>query len=86
MRKLMPFAFVLATFVACSSERDAAPTSTATPDGPAENEIQEAALRTHLQTLSSDAMEGRAPSTPGGQRAADYIAAQLKSMGVEPAG
>ena len=41
---------------------------------------------THLQALSSDEMEGRAPSTPGGQRAADYIAAQLKAMGVEPAG
>ncbi len=31
-------------------------------------------------------MEGRAPSTPGGQRAADYIAGQLKAIGVEPAG
>ena len=31
-------------------------------------------------------MEGRAPSTPGGQRAAQYIADQLKAMGAEPAG
>jgi hypothetical protein len=39
-----------------------------------------------VQTLASDEMEGRAPSTPGGQRAADYIADQLEAMGVEPAG
>ncbi len=56
------------------------------PSGPAENEIAEAALRTHLQALAADDMEGRAPSTPGGQRAAEYIANQLKGMGVEPAG
>jgi Zn-dependent M28 family amino/carboxypeptidase len=31
-------------------------------------------------------MEGRAPSTPGGQRAAQYLADQLKAMGVEAAG
>jgi Zn-dependent M28 family amino/carboxypeptidase len=31
-------------------------------------------------------MEGRAPSTPGGQRAAQYLANQLKAMGVAPAG
>jgi len=56
------------------------------PAGPAENAIQEAALVQHLQALSSDQMEGRAPATPGGQRAADYIADQLKAIGVEPAG
>lgn len=56
------------------------------PAGPAEEVIQEASLRKHLQTLASDEMEGRAPSTPGGQRAADYIAAQLEDIGVEPAG
>jgi Zn-dependent M28 family amino/carboxypeptidase len=56
------------------------------PSGPAEAEITEAALKGHLQTIAADDMEGRAPSTPGGQRAADYIATQLKEMGVEPAG
>ena len=58
----------------------------AAPTGPAEQEIQEASLTKHLQALAADDMEGRAPSTPGGQKAADYIAAQLKAMGVEPGG
>jgi Zn-dependent M28 family amino/carboxypeptidase len=37
-----------------------------------------------LRFLSSDLLEGRAPATRGGQLAAEYIAAQLRSAGVEP--
>lgn len=75
---------LLSGLVACSPPP--APAPTPQPTGPAENEIQEAALKAHLQALSADDMEGRAPSTPGGQKAADYLAAQLKTIGVEPAG
>ena len=78
-------AFVASSLIACNQTRVAEAPAPA-PAGPAENEIQEAALVKHVQALSSDEMEGRAPSTPGGQRAADYIAEQLKSMGVAPAG
>jgi Zn-dependent M28 family amino/carboxypeptidase len=74
----------LAAAVACG--QPPAPPAVPAPSGPAENEIQEPALRTHLQALAADEMQGRAPSTPGGQKAADYIAAQLKTIGVEPAG
>jgi Zn-dependent M28 family amino/carboxypeptidase len=42
-------------------------------------------IRTHLQTLAADNMEGRAPGTPGGQRAADYIAQQFRAAGLLPA-
>jgi Zn-dependent M28 family amino/carboxypeptidase len=83
MRTLL--AALLAFSVACSSPPPAEPEAPA-PSGPAENEIQEATLVQHVQALSADDMEGRAPSTPGGQRAAQYIADQLKSMGVAPAG
>jgi Zn-dependent M28 family amino/carboxypeptidase len=38
----------------------------------------------HLQFLSSDLLEGRAPATRGGRLAEEYIAAQLKSFGVKP--
>ena len=69
--------------IACSAPPPPPPPA---PSGPAENEISEAALKTHLQALAADDMEGRAPSTAGGQRAAEYIANQLKGMGVEPAG
>jgi Zn-dependent M28 family amino/carboxypeptidase len=78
-------ALVLSTFVACS-QPEPAPATAPSPTGPAENEIQEAPLKAHVQALAADAMEGRAPSTKGGTMAADYIANQLKTMGVEPAG
>ncbi len=38
----------------------------------------------HLRFLSSDLLEGRAPATRGGRLTAEYIAAQLRSFGVEP--
>ena len=40
----------------------------------------------HLRFLSSDLLEGRAPGTRGGRLAEEYIAAQLRSFGVEPGG
>ena len=39
----------------------------------------------HLRFLSSDLLEGRAPATRGGRLASEYIAAQLRVFGVEPA-
>lgn len=38
----------------------------------------------HIRFLSSDLLEGRAPATRGGRLAAEYIATQLESYGVEP--
>jgi Zn-dependent M28 family amino/carboxypeptidase len=38
----------------------------------------------HLRFLSSDLLEGRAPATRGGRLAAEYIASQLQTFGVEP--
>jgi Zn-dependent M28 family amino/carboxypeptidase len=38
----------------------------------------------HLRFLSSDLLEGRAPATRGGRLAAEYIASQLQSFGIEP--
>jgi Zn-dependent M28 family amino/carboxypeptidase len=83
MRTLL--ASFVALSVACSSQPPAEPAAVA-PSRPAEDQIQEATLVKHVQALSADDMEGRAPSTPGGQRAAQYIADQLKAVGVEPGG
>lgn len=44
------------------------------------------AIRQHTAALGSDAMEGRAPGTPGGLRAAAYIAGELERLGVRPLG
>jgi Zn-dependent M28 family amino/carboxypeptidase len=56
------------------------------PAGPALDEIRGEHIAAHLQFLSSDLLEGRAPSTRGGQLAAEYLATQLRQLGYEPAG
>lgn len=55
------------------------------PPGPAESEITTTSLTAHLQMLSSDLFEGRAPATRGGSLAAEYLATQLAALGIEPA-
>lgn len=42
-------------------------------------------LRRHTLALGSDAFEGRAPGTPGGLRAAAYLADALAGSGIQPA-
>lgn len=44
------------------------------------------ALRTHVQYLSSDQLEGRATPSRGQDLATDYIAAEFRKAGLEPAG
>ena len=59
-----------------------APSSSAS--GPALAEIEPTQLAAHLKFLSHDLLEGRAPSTRGGDLAAEYLAAQLALIGFEP--
>jgi len=40
----------------------------------------------HVEMLASDAMEGRLNGSPAYMRAADYVVAQFKAAGLEPAG
>src|SRR5690348_10305401 len=50
----------------------------------ADTGISPDALLRHIQVLSSDAFEGRAPGTPGEQRAVDYLVEQFKRFGLKP--
>lgn len=43
-------------------------------------------IRRHVVVLGSDALEGRAPGTRGGDRAAGYIADELRRLGLKPMG
>jgi len=56
---------------------------------PAEQEaidrISPDSLRTNLSFLASDELEGRATPSPGLDRAAEYIGAQFRRAGLEPA-
>ena len=40
----------------------------------------------HVEALANDGMEGRNTGSPAHKRAADYVAAQFKKAGLEPAG
>ena len=60
---------------------------TAAPALPAPDAaVTRAELEHHVRFLASDELAGRAPLTPGMERAAEYLAAALASFGCEPAG
>ena len=44
------------------------------------------ALRRHIDVLASDGFEGREPGTEGERKTVAYIAGQMRSFGLEPAG
>ena len=48
--------------------------------------ILESDVRRILSTLAADSMEGRATGTRGANRAATFIAAEMKALGLRPAG
>ena len=77
---MRPSALLLLTLVLSSC----APAPRSGPVGPALDEIEPAQLSAHLKFLAHDLLEGRAPSTRGGDLAAEYLAAQLASIGFEP--
>ena len=56
----------------------------APPAGPAEDQITTESLTAHVKTVGSDEFEGRAPATPGGEKTQNYLAEQLKTLGVAP--
>ena len=48
--------------------------------------VTPADLRRHIETLASDAFQGRAPATEGENRTTAYIVEQFRARGLEPAG
>jgi Zn-dependent M28 family amino/carboxypeptidase len=75
--------WVLAAFAAALGAAAQAQETTAKP---ALDEIRAGDVAAHLKFLADDLLEGRAPSTRGGTLAANYLAAQLALVGLEPAG
>jgi Zn-dependent M28 family amino/carboxypeptidase len=53
---------------------------------PAAPAFDVARISNDIKTLSSDAFEGRGPATPAEKKTIDYIAAQMKAAGLQPAG
>ena len=48
--------------------------------------FDQARLSRHVQTLSSDAYEGRGPATRGEKMTVDYLVRELRAAGVQPGG
>ena len=76
---------ITAVVAACLGAAALAQRPAAAP-GPALDEIRASDIAAHLKFLSHDLLEGRAPSTRGGQLAAEYLATQLAVIGFEPGG
>ena len=58
-----------------------------TPDTDVKPPIASAAdIGRRIERLASDEFEGRAPATPGGQAASQYVADEMKAAGLEPMG
>jgi hypothetical protein len=57
-----------------------------TATGVASNVITEANVREELSVLAHDSMQGRATGTEGIRRAARYLDAKMREIGLEPAG
>ena len=62
-----------------STKTDAAPVATAPAITPAD-------LRTRLYAFAHDSMQGRRSGTPGGVKTTDWLAAEARRIGLEPAG
>lgn len=74
---------------------EAEPTETATSDAPAfpmplptgtETAITEADLHQRISLLADDAFEGRGPAAEKGELTADWLAAEMERIGLQPAG
>ena len=65
--------FIVVPFFACSNGSNINP------------EITEGELAGHIKTLSSDEFGGRAPGTPGGEKAVEYIKQHFEKVGLSPA-
>lgn len=82
---MRPFFLAAAfTVTACATGTGAPPPSApggATPAFPA---ISVETLKNVTQTLSSDAFEGRAPTTPGEDKTISFIASQFAAAGLKP--
>ena len=69
-----------------SAPAQTGPTNMAAADTAAILPADQAAMRTHVMFLASDALRGREAGTPDYDVAAQYVAAQFQAAGLRPAG
>jgi Zn-dependent M28 family amino/carboxypeptidase len=89
MKRMRWFSLLFLIAAAFAFLVHATKTATSAPPAPvarAMKMLSADAMRAHDRFLASDLLEGRGPGTRGDRLAINYIAAQLESYGLEPAG
>jgi hypothetical protein len=87
MQRFWPHSFALALLTVaygCGGGRP--PATSATPAGGTTPDITAADLKLRSSIFSDDSMQGRRAGSPGNVRGNAYIAAELKRLGLRPAG
>src|SRR5436190_18993283 len=74
---------ILLLFATSCAEKPAAEKPAETKPAPPPSVVDVEAIKTHIQKLSSDEMEGRAPGGKGEELATSYIADYYKSIGLK---
>lgn len=82
MRKVLIIGMCLGLMMACGTS--APPEAQLSEKEKALQLIEEKTLSTHTEVLSSDAFEGRAPSSPGEEKTIAYMSEEFKKLGVQP--
>jgi hypothetical protein len=77
-------AAVLVPLLGCGPTAGSSPSPA--PSGTTTPPITAADLRSRLYAFADDSMQGRRAGTPGDVKATDYIAAEARRIGLEPAG
>lgn len=74
----------LLTFTACGGATgdDGVPDESALD--PARDALTSAGIMRHIQVLSDDSLEGRAPGTPGEEKTVRYLVEQFEALGLAP--
>lgn len=83
LRYVAPLSVGVLCWIACGIASGLPPPK-APPEAPPT--IDAAALSRHTQVLASDEFEGRAPGTAGETKTVEYLIAQLRKAGAQPAG
>src|SRR5262245_49048501 len=75
---------LLLLLLAAGDGAAAAPFSPSADDARAARTITRVSLAAPIRYLASDALEGRAPGSPGDLLAQQYVEQRFKAMGLEP--
>src|SRR5512132_415923 len=76
---------LLAVLASCAQGSPSSPSGPGELGGPLPD-LRREAISAHIQALADDRLEGRGTGTPGHRQAALYVAEQLRSLGIVPAG